>query len=149
MKNIVEKRSSGFTLIELLVVISIIGVLSTIAMTSMGNARKKANKVSFQTTSKSIQASALMCCESQNSTLLESATDGALLPGDGICRYKNDYSNMNTFGNYPHSGAIGSVTIVSDCNEGAFSITLTPGTDNTGGWTTASCNNNECSYASS
>jgi general secretion pathway protein G len=33
----------GFTLIELLVVISIIGLLSTVAMTSLSGARKKAN----------------------------------------------------------------------------------------------------------
>ena len=37
-----QGRQKGFTLIELLVVISIIGVLSTVAMTSLNGARKKA-----------------------------------------------------------------------------------------------------------
>ncbi|MFA7169577.1 MAG: type II secretion system protein [Candidatus Paceibacterota bacterium] len=44
-KNVFENYSEdkkGFTLIELLVVISIIGVLSIIAMTSLNGARQKA-----------------------------------------------------------------------------------------------------------
>jgi len=53
------KRSSwnknGFTLIELLVVISIIGTLSTIAMTSLNGARAKARDARRYTDMNSLQ----------------------------------------------------------------------------------------------
>lgn len=41
-KTYFKKSNGGFTLIELLVVISIIGLLSTVALTSLSGARKKA-----------------------------------------------------------------------------------------------------------
>ena len=48
-KGMSLKQQKGFTLIELLVVISIIGVLSTIAMTSLNGARAKARDVKRMT----------------------------------------------------------------------------------------------------
>ncbi|MFA7169574.1 MAG: type II secretion system protein [Candidatus Paceibacterota bacterium] len=47
-KNKYPDKNNGFTLIELLVVISIIGVLSTIAMTSLNGARQKAKVAKAQ-----------------------------------------------------------------------------------------------------
>lgn len=55
MKNTLKKSSAGFTLIELLVVISIIGLLSSIVLTSVNSARAKARDARRATDIKQIQ----------------------------------------------------------------------------------------------
>lgn len=55
-----KMKLKGFTLIELLVVISIIGVLATLVVTSLGEARTKANIASIQTTLHNFQTAAAL-----------------------------------------------------------------------------------------
>ena len=52
------KRDRGFTLIELLVVVAMIGILSTIVLSSLGKARKRAEYAKIQTELKQLQTQA-------------------------------------------------------------------------------------------
>jgi len=60
MKNI----KKGFTLIELLIVIAIIGILASIVLVSLSSAREKAKISSFKSQIHSMQAAAVLACDS-------------------------------------------------------------------------------------
>jgi prepilin-type N-terminal cleavage/methylation domain-containing protein len=55
------KSNKGFTLIEILVVVGIIGILSSVVFSSLGNARAKARTASAQQTMGSIFAGLVSC----------------------------------------------------------------------------------------
>ena len=54
-------KKKGFTLIELLVVIAIIGLLSTLAVISLSNARVKAKDAKIASNARTVQSALEMC----------------------------------------------------------------------------------------
>lgn len=66
------KTKRGFTLIELLVVIAIIGILSSVVLASLTNAREKAKRAAFKAEVASIVPAAIAYCDGR--------TDGSYVP---------------------------------------------------------------------
>ena len=101
------KNKKGFTLIELLVVIAIIGLLSTLAVVSLNNARQKSRDAKRVADIKSVQtALELRYVDVENYPLQAVSAiigvDGALNAIDGSAAFADTCSTGNCYmGNVP------------------------------------------------
>ncbi len=71
-----NKKKEGFTLIELLVVIAIIGLLSTLSVVALNNARQRARDARRVADIKQIQTALELYYNSENSYPADVSTDG-------------------------------------------------------------------------
>lgn len=131
----------GFTLIELLVVIAIIGILSSIAIVYLGDARQKANNAKVQ--SNVTTASTQLELDRANGTEFSATTGAALVAavkaklGTAPCTAAswlstNDtaYTNIAIYSTLCTTGNIGGDIFCADSYGFRGNVTAMPGTPN-------------------
>jgi prepilin-type N-terminal cleavage/methylation domain-containing protein len=64
-----SKLKKGFTLIELLIVIAIIGILATVVIVTLNDARNKAKMAAVKSSLTSIMPAMTLCCDNPDNTL--------------------------------------------------------------------------------
>jgi len=133
-KEIASMNLRGFTLIELLVVIAIIGILSSIVLTNLTSAKRKAKEAVVMSSVDSALAVVRVCASKNDDLqLYTSVTTG----GNNICSGVNgEWPDISEKG-WEYEAAIDD----ADVSDGEFSFSITNVTIDTGCIT---CTNNSC-----
>lgn len=95
------KKNKGFTLIELLVVIAIIGLLSTLAVVALNNARQKSRDARRVADVKQVQTAFELYYNDCNRYPGTAAGDASVAGSDGTCSPANTTTYMNSIPKSP------------------------------------------------
>jgi len=122
-------KERGFTLIELLVVIAIIGILASVVLASLNNARDKGEDASAKQQLSSARAEAEISYDDSNRSYINVCADTSLL-----------YANLTPAG--ACSDGIAGYTITAQLNDGSYFCVDSTGQTSTTSLATTEGDNN-------